>query len=764
MLDFSQISGLEIEDCLKNKGFSLNLSSRPTLDERIANWSKISRLLAGVQIYISPKQVAAILKQDEIEYRNLLDSISNVEVTFEISDGLNQKNFNFKQHVFSNDVKKILKFGTKLKLPEIISRENLDVKTIQKEIDTMTNLDKIIDKYASQSSLLESNEGTPILERTDSKTQGIEAKTLVPQNQINSLQDLIVRDFKMLLDQQIDNFIKSSFIDEDKIHILEEKTTIEAFLAQQYKESENQKRIWSNYIMDKEIDFSKRQNLIAEKLSMDFFHNSLPKANSSDALKSIFYKNLGSSLKCMIFECIEMSLLQIDNLMKSNVIFQSETRRRFKSITGNNVNSLMDKFGLFKRHPNFQLLKNHEKAISLFNSIPYVVESFNHLCQIFYFVEVSNAREFELSEIDWTAPFNIIDCNLNEKETLGVIASKIFQEFCLRCKALNTEVPLQFLIHIPKTDSPEETVKRNNVLIDSKYSICESRNHQPTPIFSVNLEKQLDAPIIDEFHDAYNVIIIQQSSSLAEFAKDLEAFYLGLKSYVESCKYNILSKFQRKYNLEANYELLKIEFNQHDISERLSSEFKSFYQNKFNLVFIGMWKQVDFYRNDNQDNVDSLLSHKWHSKIEIDLKNLYFKYCNCTFAFNLSLNSFFEELQKAFEGGMIGQLKFDHFEDILLQNELEASFFAYINSLRPKKVDKKKTPTPSEKLIQTLEANILPIINEYKMAMEGVKYYISLCKRELVESLSEIHSKQTKYVDDLCEYTRYRIEAESKLE
>eukprot|EP00835_Amoeboradix_gromovi_P002887 NODE_174_length_15906_cov_0.510533.p6 type:complete len:279 gc:universal NODE_174_length_15906_cov_0.510533:7792-6956(-) len=268
--------------------------------------------------------------------------------------------------------------------------------------------------------------------------------------------------------------------------------------------------------------------------------------------------------------------------------------------------------------------------------------------------------------------------------------------------------------------------------------------------------------VISNINLAYNTLIKNQISSLDGFKHAKKLFYLNFTAYCESCKSFLIDFVDNDLNLLAKYDTLLIEFNREDPEMRLSSEFKHNWHSKFNHIFLEMWDALDVFKNDNILKVEQLYSVEWKELLFNKLNSLYFDYLNSSFVHFSSINLLFSELKNAQNGILVGQMNFEAFNSILTIDKVHEKLNEHLNSLKPKKVDRKKSASQDElnRFIKFQEDYFSNVFNEHKQSTQGVVDFITRQTEIIMVHIDLRYKEQTKFVDDLCEMTKYCIEAE----
>ena len=519
MLDHSQIAGLEIQELLLNKGINLYLSIKPHNDDRIINWCKLVRYFEKFNVFLKPEQIANILKQNDVEYSQLMNQLL-VVIPSIVSLNKKEERFNkkyqldFEQHAFIHNVKRIMRYGTKLKLPYLqdvpVLKSNDEVE-IRASVDKSTHLSDTIKRYASQASIFEDKpQADVIIERKDSKNQNITSP--FSQDQIKSLHDLMIREFKFLLNQKIEEFLNESSTDDSNLDILNEKTEFEAILAKKFKESEQVEQQWRDIEMDNEFEIKALLNdNIVPKIPI-VISTGQDQNNINKAISEYFKSDLETSLKCLVYGCIEIAQFKGNN--KSNPIVQLESANRLEDIV-EHAPVLYKKMNLksfrtFVGSSDYKILDLYNDLILKFNSLQQVQDKNATMCKIVIFSKLPIDSFASLNCFDFNSDFTIdkdillfYNSPLNNHQQLQNKTIDLFLKFIkenLQFATNDVFNALEFYIYAPSTSND----------IDTQIELAELKLHARFPIIQelpiVTLKTQtvplahLDLPLIDEFH------------------------------------------------------------------------------------------------------------------------------------------------------------------------------------------------------------------------------------------------------------------------
>eukprot|EP00835_Amoeboradix_gromovi_P002882 NODE_174_length_15906_cov_0.510533.p1 type:complete len:531 gc:universal NODE_174_length_15906_cov_0.510533:9353-7761(-) len=524
MLDHNQISGIEVQDMLLEKGFNLHLSLRPLNDDRIINWATLYRFFEKYNVFLKPEQVAGIINLNEIEYNQLLAQLSVVipsinKITKKEDRFLRKNQLDNNQHAFIHNVKRVLKYGTKLKLPLLRVDENSKWYNVCSEIDASSSLSDTMKKYASQSSIFLDPVETVVVETKESKHSNIRSSFSVEQ--IQSLHELMVKDFKILLDEKIRTFLSESCVEESNLNVLNEKTEYEAILAKKFKESESVLLTWKEMEMD--------QNHKIKKIvkANEIFEEPLDISKSVDlelVNKEIskFYKiDLETSLKCLIYGCIEIAGfksnkncgfiadIQVENAVES-IVMQTSIFENKSSINS---------FLAYISSPSYKILDLYKSLISNFNSIKAVQEKYRKMCKVCIFADfasdaynahssdkTSNSITFYDFESEYAMQTDIIvfyNSPLSDQEAIQKRVFELFYMYIDENLMLPIESTLQYLtfyIYLPISDNIDDKIRYKSIELNAKHQIIHDYNVDIKLCDFKDSTMELDLPLIDEFH------------------------------------------------------------------------------------------------------------------------------------------------------------------------------------------------------------------------------------------------------------------------
>ena len=776
MLDHAQISGIEIQDILMSKGINLNLSVKPNNNERILNWCRLVRYFGKLNVFIKPEQVANIIRHNDIEYHQLMQQMLVAIEDIEESSKLDERNvkklhLDIGQHEFIHSVKRIIKFGTKLKLPYLKNASyEYNAEEICPAVDKSSNLSNVIKRYASQSSIFDVPPVEAVIERKDSKHLNITSP--FSQDQIDSLHQLMIQDFKKLLSSEIQKFMQTSSVDESNLSILNEKTEYEAVLSKRFKESQQVKQRWREIEMDAEFELKQMALNKEIKIVPITINEDVKKISVTAAIDKYYETDLLASLRCLILGCIEIAQFRGSNAQ--GLVIEREVKNRIEhviehpAIVFEKINFIS--YNSFVNSACYKGLELYKDLIFNFNNIPTVTETFKMTCctlifttnavEGFYCVDFnqSYAMDKEIL-ILYNAPIN--NQGMLTEKTIEFFKKYIQCNLQLATDSLYNE--LSFYIYVPLDENVDNLIKLSNIRMHTTYKIIHDLNIVPKNDKSFSKTNfNLDLPLIDEFYAAYTQVTQDQVSALFDFNETIKEFYLNLTAYSESSKAFLTLFFGSDMRLCEDYNSTVLVYNREEQDARLSAEFKNNYQLKFYRVLLDMWSRVDEKKDSNKLQLQTLFSTEWKLLLLENLKGVYFKYLSHSLEYFMSVNLLFTEMKKAFNGEYVGQLNFEVFKTIVTVDNFLEKTLEYVNALKPKKVEKKKTQAYDEllKFIQFQDTFFTTSITEYKQTIQGVEDYILVQINQLTNDLSAVHGQQTKYVDELSEIAKYCIEAE----
>ena len=499
-----QICGFELEKLLLDKGIILNLSQKIHLDDKISNWCKLKAYLDKLNIVISPESVALILQYDTREYDVISHQLSEVvNSNRTLPKPKMNKKLNFEQYAFVHQVKRILKNGTRFKLPALDSTQTLmtqDPNKVCKEVDQHFQFEQL--EYTPPLTTL----SLPPLD--ESKVIHPDSKHLlkdpVDKKEIQNLEELMKSDFKALLQQQLNEYMLPVKNEQDYLKIMEEKTNYEHLLSEKYVQSEQLKQ----YLIDKELDEGHQERLRLEKVSIEEKQVNIPSITSVQAIQRnvdhFYHFQIQESLKCMIYGLIDVAEYKSKSF--NDIISTKEVENRTLNIISP-IENLSLPYLTFFQSPCYKFLSIYKSTINLFNVMEHVQNSSKNACRCLIFTNADIPDSILFSDDITLSSVTIL--RTDELLNTHSLQNKVLEifKFNLLCNLnlINDDNLNQFKVYVllPESEDPDEMAKNSKIIINSIYPVIKRLDDIKLLPFEVkNSTSTLELPLIDEFHNS----------------------------------------------------------------------------------------------------------------------------------------------------------------------------------------------------------------------------------------------------------------------